>query len=290
MTLFEDVCLGIHFSYFLMNYKFCIVNGNKDQEIFMMWQWQNHYSKTLVVSLLVGGFLAGCQPSSSTSQTESSNHQAASEVKAQSIPLIQAKTVPVKLTQTVVCETDECTNYQLASIQSNVPWINAYFMDRLKKDAPLAFKPSSKPASSVAPEQVGQNQYSVRYVGQNKNLASFVFDSSTYNAGAAHGMYHEDYVILDLQNKRRVMVDQLLKQDKQQQVLAALYEANRQWLDAHQISKEKLQLSDNFYYGVHGIVFVYPLYELASYAEGMTELTLPYRDAQGLIQPQYLPE
>lgn len=255
----------------------------------MMWQWQNHYSKTLVASLCICGFLAGCQPSSSTSQAES-NHPAASDVKEQAVPLIQAKTVPVKLSQSIVCEEDECTNYKLMHVQSNVPWIDAYFMDRLKKDVPLAFKASSKPASSVTSEQVNENQYSVRYLGQNGYLASFVLDSSTYNAGAAHGMYHEDYVVFDLISKHRVTVDQLLQNGKQQQVVDTLYAANQQWLDEHQISKEKLQLSDNFYYGVHGLVFVYPLYELASYAEGMTELTLPYNQAKGLIKPQYLPE
>ena len=51
----------------------------------------------------------------------------------------------------------------------------------------------------------------------------------------------------------------------------------------------KLQLSDNFYYGASGIVFVYPLYELASYAEGMPELKLPYQMAKGLFKPEYLP-
>ncbi|MGL5403789.1 MAG: RsiV family protein, partial [Acinetobacter sp.] len=42
-------------------------------------------------------------------------------------------------------------------------------------------------------------------------------------------------------------------------------------------------------YGVNGIVFVYPLYELASYAEGMSELTLPYYSAKKFIKSEYLP-
>ncbi|HAS98268.1 MAG TPA: DUF3298 domain-containing protein, partial [Acinetobacter nosocomialis] len=31
------------------------------------------------------------------------------------------------------------------------------------------------------------------------------------------------------------------------------------------------------------------VYELASYAEGMTELTLPYSEAAKFIKPEYLP-
>ena len=72
-------------------------------------------------------------------------------------------------------------------------------------------------------------------------------------------------------------------------VADALYEANSNWLQQHNIERAKLQLSDNYYYGVNGIVFVYPLYELASYAEGMSELTLPYLMTKDLIKAEYLP-
>ncbi|MEB3753907.1 RsiV family protein [Acinetobacter sp. MD2(2019)] len=254
-----------------------------------MLQWDRHYPKTLLSVLVLAGFLAGCQPSSSTNQADAAK-QNSSENAEQAIPLITAQTVPVKLQQSVVCETDECTNYQLATVKTNVAWIDEYFLQRIKKDVPLAFKATQKAASEVNPSQVNQNQYRARYLGQNNHLASFVLDSSSYNAGAAHGMYHSDYVVLDLSRKQRVMADQLVQTGKQQQVIDALYEANQQWLSEHELSKDKLELSDNFYYGVHGIVFVYPLYEIASYADGMPELTLPYHMAQGLIKPEYLPK
>ena len=68
-----------------------------------------------------------------------------------------------------------------------------------------------------------------------------------------------------------------------------LFNHNYNWLNEHDISREKFKLSDNFYYGANGLVFVYPLYELASYAEGMPELVLPYYATAQLIKLEYLP-
>ena len=49
--------------------------------------------------------------------------------------------------------------------------------------------------------QDGQSMIYVRYLGQNYNLASFELFTYTYSAGAAHGMYHKEYVIFDLAHK-----------------------------------------------------------------------------------------
>ncbi|WP_154019437.1 RsiV family protein, partial [Acinetobacter baumannii] len=111
----------------------------------------------------------------------------------------------------------------------------------------------------------------------------------SYSAGAAHGMSHQEFVNFDLLNKKHITVEELIKPDVEKQLVDALFDANTNWLQEHNISREKLQLSDNFYYGANGIVFVYPIYELASYAEGMSELTLPYFEAAKYIKPEYLP-
>lgn len=129
----------------------------------------------------------------------------------------------------------------------------------------------------------------VRFVGQNYNLATFAIQSYTYPAGAAHGMYHQEFVNFDLSDKKHIRVQDLVKDGMDQKLRDELYAANQNWLDEHNIKKDQLQVSDNYYYGVNGIVFVYPLYELASYAEGMSELTLPYYAAKEFIKAEYLP-
>lgn len=234
-----------------------------------------------ILPILAVVALAGCQPK---------QEQKATTEKVD-IPLIHAKVVPVKLPKQKVCLEDGCTSYDLQTVETNQKWIDEYFVNRMKKAEPNAFanltdQPVKAPADGAA-----QNESStyVRFVSQNYNLATFAIQSYSYSAGAAHGMSHQEFVNFDLTNKKHITVSELLKPDMNTKLRDELYAANQNWLEEHNIKKEQLQVSDNYYYGVNGIVFVYPLYELASYAEGMSELTLPYYAAKEFVKAEYLP-
>jgi hypothetical protein len=234
-----------------------------------------------ILPILTVVALAGCQPK---------QEQKATTEKVD-IPLIHAKVVPVKLPKQKVCLEDGCTSYDLQTVETNQKWIDEYFVNRMKKAEPNAFanltdQPVKAPADGAA-----QNESStyVRFVSQNYNLATFAIQSYSYSAGAAHGMSHQEFVNFDLTNKKHITVNELLKPDMNTKLRDELYAANQNWLEEHNIKKEQLQVSDNYYYGVNGIVFVYPLYELASYAEGMSELTLPYYAAKEFVKAEYLP-
>ena len=233
--------------------------------------------------------LAGCQPKpevaeKSTSSTPAKNTEAA-------VPLVEARVVPVKVNKTESCDAEGCTQYDLQTVQSNVPWIDQYFIERIHKAEPKAFSHAPNEKINLQPEipQLNQRSIYVRYLGQNHALASFVLENYSYTAGAAHGIYHQEFVNLDLKKKKRLQLTDVMKSGVEQKLLDQLYEANSLWLQQHNIERSTLKLSDNFYYGANGIVFVYPLYELASYAEGMIELTLPYPSAVSLIKTEYLP-
>ncbi|MEB6480173.1 RsiV family protein [Acinetobacter vivianii] len=234
-----------------------------------------------ILPILTVVALAGCQPK---------QEQKATTEKVD-IPLIHAKVVPVKLPKQKVCLEDGCTSYDLQTVETNQKWIDEYFVNRMKKAEPNAFanltdQPVKAPADGAA-----QNESStyVRFVSQNYNLATFAIQSYSYSVGAAHGMSHQEFVNFDLTNKKHITVNELLKPDMNTKLRDELYAANQNWLEEHNIKKEQLQVSDNYYYGVNGIVFVYPLYELASYAEGMSELTLPYYAAKEFVKAEYLP-
>lgn len=234
-----------------------------------------------ILPILTVVALAGCQPKQEQKVT----------TEKVDIPLIHAKVVPVKLPKQKVCLEDGCTSYDLQTVETNQKWIDEYFVNRMKKAEPNAFanltdQPVKAPADGAA-----QNESStyVRFVSQNYNLATFAIQSYSYSAGAAHGMSHQEFVNFDLTNKKHITVSELLKPDMHTKLRDELYAANQNWLEEHNIKKEQLQVSDNYYYGVNGIVFVYPLYELASYAEGMSELTLPYYAAKEFVKAEYLP-
>ena len=244
----------------------------------------------LVLSVMATVVLAGCQPKQSEPK-EQTEQQVTTHQTTASIPLVQAKVVAVNLKNAKVCVDDGCTQYSFQTVQTNQAWIDDYFLSRIKKAEPNAFMEASDQQLQTSTDTaLSESRIEVRFLGQNYNLASFVIKSYVYSAGVAHGMYHQEFVNFDLTDQKHITVDDLVPSNKTQEVQDALYAANQNWLQTHHVEQSQFKLSDNYYYGVNGIVFVYPLYELASYAEGMSELTLPYEVAQQLLNVKYLPQ
>ena len=233
-----------------------------------------------IMMVFVAVALTACQPKQHSGAVEKAD-----------IALIQAKVVAVDIAKKEFCQEDGCTQYDLQTVQTQQKWIDDYFLNRIKKAEPTAFSKVPDQKVKIPANQPSRSESSiyVRFVGQNYNLATFAIQSYSYSAGAAHGMSHQEFVIFDLATHKHITVNDLIRPNMNQKLRDELYATNQNWLENHNIKKDKLQLSDNFYYGVNGIVFVYPLYELASYAEGMSELTLPYYAAKPFIKAEYLP-
>ena len=215
-----------------------------------------------------------------------------SRVDVAEVQVIRAKTVPIALPQAEICEQVGCTRYHFQTIQTNVPWINQYFLERIQKMEPIAFEKYEGPKldrDSLAALGLSQSSAYVRYIGQNGALATFVLHSNSYSSGAVHGLYHDEYVNLDLNEKRRVGLQDLLIEGQARAFADALYAHNKSWLAAHNIAAETLPLSDNFYFSQKGLVLVYALYELTGYPEGMPELIVPYRELHQFVKKEYLP-
>lgn len=244
-----------------------------------------YINRIIIASMLLSvTALVGCQPK------KDAQDSVVSSADAKDL-FVVSKTVPVTLVHQRVCDETECTDFEVQTVETNHDWINAYFMDRFKKTIPMAFdeKAKSTAKENVEPQNLSEISMVVRYVGQNAHLATFQLSHSSYNAGAAHGMYHNEYVNFDLKQKKRIAVEDLIESNKEKELTETLYDTNSMWLDDHSVNKADFKLSDNFYFGAQGLVFVYPLYDLASYAEGESELLLPYHWTSNLIKPQYLP-
>lgn len=253
-----------------------------------MLKHMNQFGKVSVIcaSMIM---LGACQPKSDAENK--TNNETAAQAKQTESWYIESKNIELKPRQKQVCDEAGCTEYSFQTVETNHPWINTYFKNRIEKADPIPFQSATKNSETktVDPLKLSQSQTVVRYLSQHQNIASFEYLSYVYPAGAAHGMYHKEYVHFDLKTKKRIALQDLIVKGQNKKLLETLYSANSMWLTDHNIEQDKLELSDNFYYGVDGIVFVYPLYELASYAEGMSELTLPYVSVNGLIQSEYLP-
>lgn len=238
--------------------------------------------------MLCVGLLSACQPQNDINAAKSEETTKPAQV-TQTLPLIEAKVRPLQLARSIACDEEGCTKYQLYSLDTNVPWISQYFDERMKKANPVAFESSKQAKPQIDENMLSETLSDVRYVAQRGKYADFVLMYYHYPARAAHGMYHNEYITLDLATKKRVALSDIVVDKTESQLLDALYSANSMWLSDHNISREQLKLTDNYYMSAKGVVFVYPLYELASYAEGMSELVLPYQQANGLIKAEYLP-
>lgn len=258
----------------------------------MAFQSNSKRAKCLKILALSGlMLLSACQPQSDDpARTDSKSvTQTKASAEQQGNFYLEAKTVVLKPTQAQSCDESGCTRYQFQTVDTNQAWLNDYFKQRIEKSNPLAFTATTAAHPQANDQNISQSSVVVRYMGQNQHIASFELSTTEYSAGAAHGMYHNEYVNFDLKQKKRITVQDLTAEGATQKLTDALYDHNSMWLSDHSIEREKLQLSDNFYYGADGLVFVYPLYELASYAEGMSELELPYYSTRDLIRTEYLP-
>lgn len=248
----------------------------------------NNKMRSVFAVVLCVGLLSACQPQNDSAAAKSEETAKPAKV-AQSLPLIEAKVRPLPLAHSIACDEEGCTQYQLYSLETNVPWINEYFDERMKKANPVAFEKTKQSVKQPDESMLSETLSDVRYVAQRGKFADFVLMDYYYPARAAHSMYHNEYITLDLATRKRVALSDIVVEKTESKLLDALYSANSMWLSEHNISREQLKLTDNYYMSAKGIVFVYPLYELASYAEGMSELVLPYPQASGLIKSEYLP-
>lgn len=228
--------------------------------------------------------LFGCQP----------KHEGAEQIvqtkQKELTPLIQAQVATMPDMQSLVCEQEGCTRYNFLSLKTNVDWINTYFLERIKRAEPVAFQAQKTvKQDNLDVNSLEQRSIRVGYIGQQNNFATFIIKSYQFKTGNEFGLYHHEYVNFDLLKKKRLALEDILQKGAEIKLLDAIYEANLLWLQAHDIEKTQLKLSDNFYFNGQGLIMVYPLYELSDYTTGMPELKVPYDALPELLNKEYLP-
>lgn len=126
--------------------------------------------------------------------------------------------------------------------------------------------------------------YTVTY--NTDRYLSLLIDGYNY-MGGAHGMPYREVLIFNLETGEEVKADQLFAIDKaefQQKKIAAFEAAIKKepemfWEDALEIVKSTKDFYEKGYYLTdQGVVFYYNPYDLAPYAAGFVEVTVPYSD------------
>lgn len=213
--------------------------------------------------------------------------------EAAKVVLIKSQSIEVKLARHEFCDAEGCHRYAMQTVQTNVPWIDDYFFKRLADLEPKAFTSQTEvmvPKVDDQELQLQDHHYFVRYIAQHQHLALFSLQSYSYGNQLTHSLFHQEYVNFDLNLQKRLSLQDVLEKNQQAKLLKLLYEHNQTWLNARHIEVEQLKLSDNFYFAPDALKLVYPVLELGSYADGMTELKIPYSALSGILKAEYMPD
>lgn len=115
--------------------------------------------------------------------------------------------------------------------------------------------------------------------------------------GGAHGSYGVFYYTIDKKSGDLIEEEQLFKPGYKEKVATLIQnvieERNNSMEEGDEIGLlvdlNEVMPNGNFYFSNEGIVYVYNIYEIAPYAQGMTEITVPYSQISSLINSKYLP-
>lgn len=135
-------------------------------------------------------------------------------------------------------------------------------------------------------------EQNVKVTSQKLGLITLTYDSYTYTAGA-HGSEETYFYNYDLKAKRALKLEDILIANYNTQLLKVAEEIFRndeglsatESIEPYFSENNKFELCDNFLIKNEGLLFLYNIYEIKSYAEGTTELFIPYSRIKDIINP-----
>lgn len=113
---------------------------------------------------------------------------------------------------------------------------------------------------------------------------------SQYMFGAAHGYYYFTPFVIDLSTGCRLHEWQLFQEGYQETLSALLLknlEEDENYEEGILLWDEGIQPNDNFTLSKDGITYYFNPYEIAAYAYGLIEVSVPAVDLKTLLSPKY---
>lgn len=125
-----------------------------------------------------------------------------------------------------------------------------------------------------------QQNLKLRRVINTPSLACYESDYYEYNGGAVHGIYAKNFVLFS--KKKSVVLDAAGAFGKRN-ISHVLYAVNKCIRQINQVENRSLEKADSlgtFYPSADSLVFVFQPYDIASYAEGIILVKVPYKMIQ----------
>ena len=127
------------------------------------------------------------------------------------------------------------------------------------------------------------------------NLLTYCFQFEEYTGGA-HGIYMTHFLNIDLKNMMPIRLEDLFVEDYKEQVTDLLWNqlmmdkqatTRKELEDMGYVTVGELEPTDNFYLTENGISFFYNVYDIAPYAVGAIEISLPYEMLSHLLSDDF---
>jgi hypothetical protein len=104
------------------------------------------------------------------------------------------------------------------------------------------------------------------------------------NSGGAHGNSNVTFFNFDASGKRLSFNDIFENQDALTSLVNSYFEAETEGSNINYFFGEEFHLPANIGFNDEGVIFFYNVYEIASYADGITEFTIPFDEIDSYLK------
>lgn len=112
-----------------------------------------------------------------------------------------------------------------------------------------------------------------------------------YYLGGAHGMREKQYLVVNTEHKKRLLLEDIVKADKWSGIRRYIEEELRVFseiapddpLSAGGFFEDQIEPPANFFLTAHGLGFHWDPYEIAPYVMGPIEVLIPYEKIRGML-------
>ena len=126
------------------------------------------------------------------------------------------------------------------------------------------------------------------------NIVSIKVEKYAFTGGA-HGISMTEFVVCDLNLRKRLELNDIFKEGARENLDALLDKKLRRLngitpeekLNEAGFFVDKMEATENFYINKDGIGFFYNIYHIAPYSSGTTELLVPFREIKDLFRSDH---
>ncbi len=183
-------------------------------------------------------------------------------------------------------------NNKISAIVSAEPWTGnkAY---NIEKAAEFFFKEYFEFSKEIPDSPAGySSDNDILVISQDTNLVVLRSESYIYTGGA-HGLESIIYYNMDIKGSKELTLKDLLVDNYSNRLTNIAEEIFRkdegltasESLEHYFFENQIFTINENFAITHKGLLFTYNPYEIKSYAEGITDLLIPYSKIKELIKP-----